>query len=33
MGVWYLTKTYYDKSIKSLMYALELLDSHKKGIP
>lgn len=31
MGVWYMEKTYYDKSVKSFLYALELLDSHKKG--
>lgn len=31
MGVWYTHKTYYDKSIKSFLYAQELLDSHKKG--
>lgn len=25
-------KTYFDKSVKSFLYALELLDSHKKNI-
>lgn len=25
-------KTYYDKSIKSFLYALELLEGHKKGV-
>lgn len=33
VGVWYLSKTYYDKAIKSFVYALELLDGHKKGLP
>lgn len=31
MGVWYMKKTYYDKSVKSFNYCLELLDNHKKG--
>ncbi len=31
MGAWYMRKTYFDKSIKSFLYSLELLESHKKG--
>ena len=32
IGVWYSHKTYYEKSIKSFMYALELINSHKKDV-
>lgn len=32
IGVWYSHKTYYDKAIRAFMYAMEMLDSHKKNI-
>lgn len=32
MGVWYMKKTYYDKSGKAFLYCLQLLDSHKKNV-
>jgi hypothetical protein len=31
MGVWYMKKTYFGKSIKAFSYALEILSNYKKN--